>query len=83
MTRAQGFAVIVWRATTSPRRPLLDPMAIPDTEKARKALKVGEIRDLLEEAGLDTAGTKPVLLARLEEVRMLFESRSRSNAKPR
>ena len=58
-------------------------MAIPDTEKARKALKVGEIRGLLEEAGLDTAGTKPVLLARLEEVRMLFESRSRSNAKPR
>ena len=58
-------------------------MAIPDTEKARKALKVAEIRDLLEEAVLDTAVTKPVLLARLEEVRMLFESRSRSNAKPR
>ena len=58
-------------------------MEIPDTEKARKALKVGEIRGLLEEAGLDTTGTKSVLLARLEEVRMLFESRSRSNAKPR
>ena len=49
-------------------------MAIPDTEKARKALKVGEIRDLLEEAGLDTAGTKPVLLARLEEVRDAFSN---------
>ena len=81
---AEGFAVFQCLARDDvTARPLLDPMAIPDTEKARKALKVDEIRDLLEEAGLDTAGTKPVLLARLEEVRMLFESRSRSNAKPR
>ena len=58
-------------------------MEIPDTEKARKALKVGEIRGLLEEAGLDTTGTKPALLARLEEVRMLFESRSRRHDRRR
>ena len=33
----------------------------------RKKLKVQEIRDALGEIGLDTTGTKPVLLERLEE----------------
>ena len=42
---------------------------IPDTAAARKALKVAEIKALLEEAGLATDGTKPTLLERLEEVR--------------
>ena len=43
---------------------------IPDTAAARKALKVAEIKALLEEAGLATDGTKPTLLERLEEVRL-------------
>ena len=42
----------------------------PDTAAARKALKVAEIKALLEEAGLATDGTKPTLLERLEEVRL-------------
>ena len=79
---AKGFAVIVGARRRHPR-PLLDPMEIPDTEKARKALKVGEIRGLLEEAGLDATGTKPALLERLEEVRKLFESRSRRHGRTR
>ena len=45
---------------------------IPETAAARRALKVAEIKALLEEAGLATDGTKPVLLERLEEVRSRF-----------
>ena len=45
-------------------------MEIPATEKERKALKVGDIRVLLEGAGIDAKGTKPTLLERLEEVRL-------------
>jgi hypothetical protein len=45
-------------------------MEIPATEKERKALKVGDIRVLLEGAGIDAKGTKPTLLERVEEVRL-------------
>jgi hypothetical protein len=48
---------------------------IPETAAARRALKVAEIKALLEEAGLATDGTKPVLLERLEEVRSRFYPR--------
>ena len=41
-------------------------MRIPATEKERKALKVADLRAVLEEAGLDASGTKPALLERLE-----------------
>ena len=40
---------------------------IPDTAAARKALKVAEIKALLEEAGLATDGTKPTLVSRLTD----------------
>lgn len=43
--------------------------SIPETAAGRKALKVAELRECLAEVGLDTSGTKPVLLDRLEEVR--------------
>ena len=36
-------------------------MRIPATEKERKALKVADLRAVLEEAGLDASGTKPAL----------------------
>ena len=52
-------------------------MGIPETEKERKALKVADIRELLEEAGLDATGTKPALLERLEEVRFVACDSSR------
>ena len=52
-------------------------MGIPETEKERKALKVADIREHLEEAGLDANGTKPVLLERLEEVRLVSRISSR------
>ena len=48
-----------------------DAMGIPDTPASRKALKVAELRECLAEAGLETTGTKPVLLDRLEEVRFI------------
>ena len=41
---------------------------IPDTPAGRKALKVAELRELLADVGLDTTGTKPFLLERLEQV---------------
>jgi hypothetical protein len=50
--------------------------SIPDTATLRKALKVAELRECLEGAGLDTSGTKPVLLERLEEVSSRFPSLS-------
>ena len=40
---------------------------IPTTPSARKALKVGDLKTLLSERGLDTDGTKNVLLQRLED----------------
>ena len=49
-------------------------MGIPDTPTARKALKVAELRECLASVGLDTTGTKPVLLERLEEVSVCFQS---------
>ena len=45
-------------------------MEILATEKERKALKVGEIREILESAGIDSKGTKHVLLEKLEEGRL-------------
>eukprot|EP00959_Pyramimonas_sp_CCMP1952_P064131 1339646-Pyramimonas_sp.AAC.1 len=40
---------------------------IPTTPSARKAMKVGDLKTLLTERGLDTDGTKAVLLQRLED----------------
>ena len=57
------------RQFTSIATPAVAMGKIPDTAAARKALKVAEIKALLEEAGLATDGTKPTLLERLEEVR--------------
>lgn len=58
------------RQFTSIATPAVAMGKIPDTAAAREALKVAEIKALLEEAGLATDGTKPTLLERLEEVRL-------------
>mmetsp|Transcript_22454 Transcript_22454/g.31218 ORF Transcript_22454/g.31218 Transcript_22454/m.31218 type:complete len:238 (+) Transcript_22454:79-792(+) len=42
-------------------------MEIPKTTSGRKALKVGELREILTAQGLSPEGTKAVLLERLEE----------------
>jgi hypothetical protein len=43
--------------------------SIPASPAQRKALKIAELREACELAGVDTTGTKAVLLDRLEEVR--------------
>ena len=42
--------------------------SIPASPAQRKALKIAELREACELAGVDTTGTKAVLLDRLEEV---------------
>ena len=46
--------------------------SIPETAAARKALKVSDIRAILDAVGVDSSGTKPVLLGKLEDVRRII-----------